>query len=136
MDKNKIGAIGFCFGGMCALEVARSGANLTVCIGLHSALVKSDLPTHPIHSKIFIMNGYEDPQVPPESIQNFAKEMKEAQVKDWNFLFFGQAQHSFTDPRTGTFDQVKEKEMGRVYDPRAAERSFRYVIDFFAESLN
>jgi dienelactone hydrolase len=133
---NKIGAVGFCFGGMCVLELARSGANLQAGIGIHSVLAKSDLITHPIKSKLLMLHGYKDPQVPPTQLQAFAQELEQAGVKDWTFTFFGEAQHSFTDPRTGTFDAKKEIEMGRVYDPIAADRSWRYTLDFFKEYLN
>lgn len=133
VDKNKIGAIGFCFGGMCALELTRSGTNLQACVSIHGVLAKSDLPTHPIKSKILVLHGYEDPQVPPEQLQHFAQEMQAAHVDDWTFVFFGHAKHSFTDIKTGTFDSAKEKEMGREYNKIAAERSFQYANAFFKE---
>jgi dienelactone hydrolase len=60
--------------------------------------------------------------------------MEESNV-DWTFTFFGNAKHSFTDPGTGSFDPAKEKKMGRVYDKTAAERTFRYGVDFFRETL-
>lgn len=133
VDKSKVSAIGFCFGGMCVLEVARSGANLYSGITLHGVLGKSDLPTHDIKSKLLILHGYRDPQVPPENLNLFANEIDAAKTKDWTFVFFGHAQHSYTDPKTGTFDPVKEKEMGRAYDPLAAKRAFNYVIEFLTE---
>lgn len=135
VNKNKIGALGFCFGGMCALEIARSGVDLKAVVSLHGVLSKSNLETHPIKSKILSLAGYKDPQVPPQQIENFEKEMEQAHVKDWTLIFFGDAKHSFTDPKTGTFDPAKEKEMGREYNKIAAERSFRYTVDFFHEIL-
>lgn len=130
VDKNKISAVGFCLGGMCVLEVARSGANLYAGISVHGVFMKSDLPTHLIKGKLLLLHGYKDPQVPPTALSGFAKEMEEVQVKDWTFVFFGNAEHSFSDAKTGTFDPEKEKAMGRKYDPIAAERSFHYVVDF------
>lgn len=135
VNKNKIGAVGFCFGGMCVLELARSGANLQAGISMHGVLAKSALPTHPIKSKILVLHGYRDPQVPPIELQSFAQEMENAGVQDWTFTFFGNAKHSFTDPKTGTYDAKKEKEMGREYNKIAAERSFQYAINFFQEHL-
>ncbi len=135
INSKKIGAVGFCFGGMCVLELARSGADLKAGISMHGVLAKSNLPTSPIKSKILILHGYEDKQVPPTELQNFAKEMADADAKDWTFTFFGDAKHSFTDPKTGTFDANKEKEMGREYNRTAAERSFQYALDFFKEMI-
>lgn len=135
VNQNKIGAMGFCFGGMCALEVARSGENISAVVTAHGVLQKSNLITKAIKSQILVLHGYKDPQVPPDVITGFAKEMEMAGVCDWEFLFFGGAQHSFTDPKTGTFDPEKEREMGRAYHPLAAQRTFRYALDFFNEVL-
>jgi dienelactone hydrolase len=133
VDSSRISAIGFCFGGMCVLELARSGADLWAGVTMHGVLAKSDLPTRPIKSKLLILHGYKDPQVPPVELGHFAEEMEAAGVKDWIFTFFGNARHSFTDPKTGTFDPEKEQAMGRQYHQLAAERSFRYALDFFQE---
>jgi len=135
VDIAKIGAVGFCFGGMCVLELARSGANLNAGVTMHGVLAKSDLPTESIKAKLLILHGYQDPQAPPKQLFDFADEMKAAGVHDWTFAFFGEAMHSYTDPKTGTFDPNKEKEMGRKYDPVAAKRSFHYALDFFREHL-
>lgn len=135
VNQNKIGAIGFCFGGMCVLELARSGANLQAGVSIHGVLAKSELATHPIKSQLLILHGYQDPQVPPEQCLQFAKEMSEANTPDWIFTFFSHAKHSFTDPLTGSFDPAKEQAMGREYNSQAAARSYRYAVDFFAECL-
>lgn len=136
VDGNKIGAIGFCFGGTCALELARSGADIKACISVHGAFEQSDLPTQKIKSKILLLQGYQDPQVPPTLLPAFAVEMQKANVHDWMITYFGEAKHSFSDIATGSFNAVKEAEMGRAYDPIAAERSYRYVVDFFNETVN
>lgn len=137
VDTQKIGGIGFCFGGTCLLEVVRSGVDLGAAVACHTALAKSNLETHPIQSKLLILNGYADPQVPAvQSLQAFAEEMHQADNDDWIFTFFGNAQHSFTDRRTGSFHPEKEKAMGREYNSHAAEFAFRYAVDFFASQFN
>lgn len=135
IDQAKIGAAGFCFGGMCALELGRSGANIQAIVSMHGVLVKSELPTEIIKAKLLILHGFLDPQVPPQELFNFAEEMKAAQVHDWTFTFFGEAMHSYTDPKTGTFNPDQEKKMGRKYNAAAAGRSFHYTVDFFREQL-
>jgi len=134
-DKH-IGSIGFCFGGMCAMELARAGSSVQATVSAHGLLAQSEaLETQPIQSSILVLHGYKDPQVPPDNLQRFAEEMEQAGVQDWTFMFFGNAQHAFTDPRTGSFDTQKEQEIGRVYDKTAAERTYRYALDFFQENL-
>lgn len=133
IDTHKVGAIGFCFGGMCVLEIMRNGSLLQAGVSVHGVFGKSSLPTHPITGKVLVLHGYADPQVPPTGLSAFADEMAAAGVLDWTFTFFGEAKHSFTDPKTGTFDPVQEKEMGREYNAVVAKRSFNTALSFFDE---
>jgi dienelactone hydrolase len=135
INQAMIGAMGFCFGGMCVLELARSGVDLAAGVLAHGVLAKSALPTNKIKGSILVLHGYKDPQVPSQALDGFAEEMEEAGVSDWTVTFFGEAKHSFTDPKTGTFDPVKEEKMGREYNKIAAQRSYRYAVDFFNEKL-
>lgn len=134
VNSENIGAFGFCFGGMCSLELARSGANLKGFASLHGILTKSELPSHKILGQIFILHGFLDPQSPPDSFQNFTKEMESLNFKKWQFLFFGEAKHSFTDPKTGSFEPVQEKVMGREYNHEVATYSYAYVKEFFKKT--
>jgi dienelactone hydrolase len=136
VNKDKIGALGFCLGGMCVLEICRSGATLKAGITIHGVLKKSELETKNIGTKLLIQNGYMDPSCPPAFIEEFAKEMNDAGNHDWVFVNFGNAKHSFSDPLTGTFDPESEKQFGREYNELAANRSFRYSIDFLKEMLD
>lgn len=127
---SQLGVMGFCFGGMCALEVARAGIDIDRVAVLHGVLAKSALPTEMIKAKLLFLQGYQDPQVPPSQLTDIANELQQAENNDWTFTFFGDAKHSFTDPLTGTFSPDKEKEMGREYNKIIAEQAFRYVLDF------
>ena len=133
VNQNNIASIGFCFGGLCALELARAGTSIKATVTAHGVLQASDLPTEKMLGKFLILHGFKDPQVPPTELTGFAKEMEAAHVDDWTFIFFGNAMHSFTDIKTGTFDPAKEAQMGRAYHEIAAHRSFRYAIDLFNE---
>lgn len=135
VDPQKIGAIGFCLGGMCALEVARAGANLKAAVSAHGVLAKSNLPTQKIHTKLLLMHGYQDPMVPPNMLTQFAEEMASVDRNDWIFTFFGDAEHSFTDPKTGTYDPINEPIMGRVYNKAAADYTFHAAVALFKEQL-
>lgn len=131
----KIGAIGFCLGGMCMLEVARSGSNLIAGVSVHGVLRQSELETQAITTKIMILNGFLDPLCTPEVTEKFADEMFNAHNYDWVLVNFGNAKHAYSDPHTGTFDAEMEKQFGREYNRLAAQRSFRYAVDFFKEIL-
>lgn len=130
------GAMGFCFGVQAVLELARTETTLRSAVGAHGMLAQSELPSmEKIHSSVLMIQGYSDPMVPPEDCLEFAQEMTQKQVQDWNIVFVGQAQHSFTDPRTGTFEPEREKEMGRVFDEVAAKRTQSWAKDFFEQTL-
>lgn len=135
VDKDRIGAIGFCFGGMCVLEVARSGVDLKAGVSAHGVLAKANLPTEPLKGKLLILHGYQDPMVPPNMLAQFSEEMASVNNNDWIFTFFGDAKHSFTDPKTGTYDPAKEPGMGRVYNKAAAEYTFNAAVEFFQKQL-
>jgi dienelactone hydrolase len=135
VDSKRVGAAGFCLGGMCMLELARSGAALHSGVTLHGILAKSDLATYPIKANLLLLQGYADPQVPCDALPLFAEEMNTAGASDWTFIYFGHAKHSFTDPKTGTFHAEKEMEMGREYNETIANRAFVYLSEFFKEQL-
>ena len=130
VDKNRIAVIGFCFGGLCALDLARSGTNIKGAISFHGLLQKPDnLTTHQIKAKILVLHGYDDPMVSPEQVNLFCKEMTEANV-DWQVHMYGQTQHAFTNPK------ACDNSLGLVYKPLAEHRAIQtmaiFLNDIFA----
>lgn len=125
LDVDNIGAIGFCFGGATALELARSGADIDGVVSFHGNL-SSDDPTlaKNIKGSVLALNGGDDSYVPAAQIEAFGKEMGEAGV-DWQFVNFGGAVHCFAE-----FDA--QSPPGCVYNERAARRGFAMMRAFFA----
>lgn len=75
VDSHRIGIIGYCFGGLCALDLARSGADIKGVVSFHGLLhAPENLPSKPIQAKILALHGHNDPMVPPEQVAAFAKE--------------------------------------------------------------
>ncbi|MDH4560990.1 dienelactone hydrolase family protein [Pseudomonas sp. BN411] len=97
-DAARLAAFGFCFGGTCALELARAGAPLKAAVSFHGSLDTPD-PTDArnIQGAVLVLDGAQDPLVPRDQLPAFAREMGEAGV-DWQLLSYGGAVHSFTDP--------------------------------------
>ncbi|WP_044875221.1 dienelactone hydrolase family protein [Pseudomonas sp. LFM046] len=97
-DGSRLAAFGFCFGGTCALELARAGAPLKAAVSFHGALDTPDpRDARNIRGTVLALDGALDPLVPREQLPAFAQEMGEAGV-DWQLLSYGGAVHSFTDP--------------------------------------
>ncbi|MTI30722.1 dienelactone hydrolase family protein [Xanthovirga aplysinae] len=127
VDSEKIGTIGYCFGGLCALDLARSGAAIKGVCCFHGVLTPpTGLSKNNIKAKILALQGYNDPFVPFEQIKNFAQEMSNAKV-DWQLHMYGQARHSFTK------QNPPGKGEGIQYNEPADKRSWRLMKDFLAE---
>ena len=129
VDPARIAAIGFCFGGTVALELARSGAPLAGVVGFHSGLATVDpQDARNIRGKVLACIGADDPGIPPEQRAAFEQEMRAAGV-DWQLTLYGGVVHGFTNPQA---DQRGRPEFLR-YDAKADGRSWRQMRDFFDE---
>ncbi|MEE8350070.1 MAG: dienelactone hydrolase family protein [Acidobacteriota bacterium] len=129
VDSHRVGAMGYCFGGMCALELARSGAQVRGVVSFHGQL---DTP-HPedagnIQGKVLALHGYDDP-LTRARVEDFQKEMNEAGV-DWQLHAYGGTFHSFTNPA------ANNREKGLLYDPAADRRSWLAMTHFFEETFS
>lgn len=126
VNKEKIAAIGYCFGGLCVLDLARMGAPILGAVSYHGLLTPPNELRNNIKAKILILHGFDDPLVPPKEINNFAKEMNQRKA-DWQVHIYGLTAHSFTDPT------ANDDEMGLHYRQEADFRSSQSTIDFLKE---
>lgn len=128
VDANKIAAMGYCFGGTVALDMARVGLPLTGAISFHGGLAsaKSDDAKN-IRTKILVQHGAIDPYVPAQEVMQFLKELDENKV-DYQFTSYSGAVHSFTEKEAG--DDITK---GAAYNKQADERSFVALKNFLEE---
>jgi dienelactone hydrolase len=98
VDAMRVGAIGYCFGGHCVLELARSGADVKVVVSFHG-LLETSMPAQRggIKGIVSVYTGAKDPYAPEEHVQAFRHEMTAAEAR-WQVTMFGDAEHGFTDP--------------------------------------
>lgn len=128
VDGRRVAAMGFCFGGMCVLDLARSGADLRGVASLHGLLKPSGLPAKRIGSKVLMLHGYDDPMAPPEDVLAVAKELSSAGA-DWQLHAYGNTRHAFTNP------QANDDSLGLKYDEAADRRSWHALLQFLDEVL-
>jgi dienelactone hydrolase len=123
-------AVGFCFGGMAALALARSGANLAGVVSIHGSLTTSK-PAEPgaVTAKLLVCHGASDPHVPMHDVAAFTDEMNCADA-DWQLTIYGRAMHGFTHKHA-----VPGAIPGVAYDPITDERSFTATCTFLAGCL-
>lgn len=120
-DPARVAAIGFCFGGKCALDLARSGADLAGVVSFHGLYDAPPFPNGDIKAKVLVLHGWNDPLDPPETVVALAAEMTEARV-DWQIHSYGHTVHGFTNPaREG------------MYNPSSDARGWLAMKNFLAE---
>lgn len=128
VDARRIAAMGFCFGGLCVLDLARSGADIRGVISFHGQLKPNGLPPAKIAAKVLILHGYDDPLAPPEEVLAIAKEFTQAGV-DWQIHAYGHTVHAFTNP------EANHVAAGLVYNDKADRRSWHSLLQFLEEAL-
>lgn len=129
VDGNRVAAIGYCFGGLCVLDMARDGADLKGVVSFHGLLSAPEgLPTGSISSKVLVLHGHDDPMVPPDQVLAFEREMTRAGA-DWQLHAYGHTQHSFTNP------EANNPDLGAAYQADAARRSWASMQAFLEEVL-
>jgi dienelactone hydrolase len=113
IDPDRISAIGYCFGGQCVIELARSGAGIRAAISFHGLLTaKNPAKAGAVKAKLLSMSGANDPYVPAADVAGFQREMTEAGA-DWQVTVYGEGYHAFTEP------DIKDRSgiPGLRYDP-------------------
>lgn len=127
-DTARVAAIGYCFGGAAALELARSGAPIIGTVSFHGVLnTPSPRDAKNITGAVLILHGAADPFVKPPEVQAFQESMETAGV-DWQLVSYGKAVHGFTNPANGP-----DPKSGLAYDEKADRRSWEAMKDFLGE---
>lgn len=129
-DKTKLAAIGYCFGGSTALQLAYSGADLDAVVTFHAALPEATSEqAKKVKASILVCHGADDSFIPLEAVQKFKAALNTANV-DWQFIAYSGTRHSFTVP---TAD--KHGIDGLRYNKLADQRSWRQMLDLFEEKF-
>lgn len=126
VDETHMAMMGFCFGGLCTLDLARSGADLKAAISFHGLLDAPDLPKKKIKAKILVTHGWDDPMAPPEHVTDLGQELTEAKC-DWQIHAYGQTTHAFTNPEADSGDGVLK------YNSAADKRAWTATMDLLNE---
>ena len=126
-DRERVAAIGFCFGGLCALDLARTGADLRGVASFHGLLTPpGNLGGKKIGAKIIVFHGWDDPMAPPAHVEALGHEL-DAAGADWQVHAYGGTMHSFTNLKAA------DPASGLQYNETAAERAWRSLDGFLAE---
>lgn len=129
VDASRIAAIGYCFGGLCVLDLARGGADLKGVISFHGIFNPPDFTLDvPILTKVLLLHGFEDPMATPEQAIALGQELTQRGA-DWQLHLFGKTVHAFTN------HEANDPSFGTVYEALSDARSWRLAQDFLTEVL-
>lgn len=129
VDGGRVAAIGFCFGGLCVLDLARCGADVQGVASFHGLLGSpGNTIGKPISAKVLVLHGYDDPMARPDQVLALADELTSAQA-DWQIHAYGRTVHAFTNPK------ANDPGFGTVYQADADRRSWQSMGNFLAEVL-
>jgi dienelactone hydrolase len=130
VDPKKLAAIGYCFGGSTALQLAYSGADLAAVATFHAALPEpTPEQAKAVKAKVLVCHGADDAFIPAEAIKKFRAALDAAKV-DYKFESYPGAVHSFTVPDAG-----KAGVQGLAYHVEADRKSWQAMLDLFREAL-
>lgn len=130
VDRARVAAIGFCFGGLCVLDLARTGADVAGVVSLHGLFTPSEPATGSrIRAKVLALHGHDDPMAPPSAVAALQAELTAAGA-DWQIHVYGGTMHAFTNP------QAHDSDFGTVYNETAAMRAWAATHAFLAEVLS
>ena len=127
VESTRVVVSGYCFGGMCALDLARSGADIAAAVSFHGLLDPPGLPKQKITAKVVAYHGWDDPMVPPEKVVALGQELTEG-GSDWQIHAYGHVGHGFTNPNAAQL-QID----GVFYHQLAAERSWTSFVNLLEE---
>ncbi|MEP2027076.1 MAG: dienelactone hydrolase family protein [Paracoccaceae bacterium] len=128
VDAQKIGAIGYCFGGKSVLDLARSGESFQAVASFHGVY---DAPKESVGNMIpaaLILHGWDDPLATPEDVLKLTAELS-SKCRNWQLLAFGHTGHAFTNPKANAPD------VGMLYSRRASDQSWRALLNFLEEQF-
>jgi dienelactone hydrolase len=128
IDARRVAVMGFCFGGLCALDLARANADIRGAVSFHGLLKPSGFTEPKVRARVLMMHGYDDPLAPPEDVLAIAKEFTDAGT-DWQLHAYGHTVHAFTNPA------AQNRAGGLQYDEAADRRSWHALEEFLAEVL-
>ena len=127
VDDKNISAIGFCFGGLCVLDFARSGVDLKGVVSFHGLLGAPDgVEKQAIKTKVLVLTGNDDPMVSGDDVANLQRDLTEAGA-DWQIHSYGNSMHAFTNP------VANDPGFGTVYQAQADRRSWVSMKNFLSE---
>jgi len=129
VDKKQVAAMGYCFGGLCVLDLARTRSDIAAAVSIHGLLMApGNTRGNDIGASVLVLHGHDDPMVPPEQVLALQTELTGAGA-DWQVHAYGNTMHAFSNPRADDAD------LGTVYNELADGRSWQALLNHLQRSF-
>lgn len=129
IDETRVAAIGFCFGGLCVLDLARTGTDVQGVASFHGVLTPPDTTTDgTISAKVIVFHGWDDPYAPPDDVTALGRELT-TRGADWQIHAYGNTMHAFMA------ESADNPEAGVQYSRTSARRAWASLSAFLSEVL-
>ena len=127
VDASRVAAIGYCFGGLCVLDIARTGEPLAGIVSFHGLLdPPGNTSGNRIAARILALHGWDDPLATPDQVIALGEELS-SMGADWQLHGYGGVRHAFTNPTADASTGVT------VYNADADRRSWAAAQYFLSE---
>ena len=127
VEEGRTAAVGFCFGGLSVLDIARTGEDIAGVVSVHGLFgAPGNTSGNTVKAKVLALHGWDDPMATPDDVNSLAAELS-AMGADWQLHAYGNTMHAFTNPAADNPD------MGTVYDATADRRSWQATMNFLEE---
>jgi len=127
VDTSRVAAMGFCFGGLCVLDLARTGTDVAGVASFHGLFGKpGNTGGNRISARVLVLHGWDDPMATPDQVLELADELT-SMGADWQIHAYGNTMHAFTNP------DANDPDFGTVYSAAADHRSWQSLQLFLAE---
>ena len=129
VDADNIAMMGYCFGGLCALDLARSGVDLKAAISFHGLFNGNGLPAKKIKASVLALHGWDDPMVPLAAVTALGEELTAAKC-DWQIHAYGGTKHAFMVP------EANDPKNGVQYNATAEKRAWAAALDLLGAKFD
>lgn len=127
VNPHRVAAIGFCFGGLCVLDLARAGRPLVGVASFHGLLTPATLfDGREVTAKISVFHGWDDPFATPQDVVALGREFSGRGI-DWQLHAYGDTVHAFMAPF------ANDPTRGVVFSESASRRAWSTALEFLRE---
>lgn len=127
-DTTRIAAIGYCFGGGMALNMARLGENLKGVVSFHGSLIGTPADKNLLKAQILVCHGEADEFVSAADVTLFKRQMDSIGAV-YTFKSYKDATHAFSNPEATATG--KKFNLPIAYNAQADTASWQDMNTFF-----